>query len=268
MLKRKYPSAQFYVGKGARRPYKKARTGGGSMAVVGRKGYTTVPRTRGIYAQGEMKYFDTELQPVAIVSNGDWTATEYDPNVFPVASQNNLFTPTVGAGIDQRIGKQVFLHKLKIKALILTQKQLNQTAPDDTSTVRFIVVQDMQTNGTQLQGEQVFRAGSATDTNMNACAFQNIDSFGRFKVLKDIIVPVQNPNMAYDGTNLEQQGLVTPLKMTINFKKPVSVRFNAVNGGTIADIVDNSFHILVYNSSTNLAPFVTYMVRCCYKESG
>ena len=55
-------------------------------------------------------------------------------------------------------------------------------------------------------------------------------------------------------------------KYSIYFKKPISVRFNATNGGTVADIVDNSFHVLATCTSTALGPNLYYNCRVCYKD--
>jgi len=241
------------------------RKGGPKRRKV-RNGYTTVARTRGVYSRGEMKYFDSLLTITAIGASTNWTNTEYDPNVVPVANMNTLFAPTQGAGINQRIGKACKVHKIKIHGEIQCPAQTNQIVTDAASTIRLSLVQDMQTNSTQAQGEQVFTAPTTATATLATEAFQNIDNFGRFKVLKDKFFMFQNPSVTWDGTNIEQSGMVKRFKWSINFRKPVEVRFNATNGGTIADIVDNSWHILANNSSTDLTPFLVYQCRVCYKE--
>jgi len=85
-------------------------------------------------------------------------------------------------------------------------------------------------------------------------------------VLKDKIFIHQNPNMSYDGTNVEQAGLIKHFKWTIKFHVPVEIRFNNTNGGTIADIIDNSFHLIGTSTSIDLGPTLTYSCRVCYKE--
>ena len=72
--------------------------------------------------------------------------------------------------------------------------------------------------------------------------------------------------MTYDGTNVEQAGLSKPFKFNITFKKPINVRFNNTNGGTIADIVDNSLHLIALTDNDNLAPAISYYSRVDYKE--
>lgn len=228
-----------------------------------RIGYSTVPRTMGVYAQGEMKYFDTERTQTAIPASVDWTGTEFPPNV---GTPDTLFSPTVGSAINQRIGREVKVHKIKIKGIITCAAQTNQTGGDTAATVRLALVEDQQTNGTQAQGENIFAAPTTAAAQNSLNAFQSLANFGRFRVLKDKFFTLQNPNMSFDGTNIEQHGLAKPFKFTINFKTPVSVRFNAVNGGTLADIVNNSWCVYATALSTNLAPAITYQARVAYKE--
>lgn len=224
-----------------------------------RKGFTSVPRTRGASVQGEMKYFDTERAAVAIAATADWTNSEVDPATF-----NTLFVPVVGAAVNQRIGKAAKVMKIRIRGTINAAKQGDQTGSDNPSIVRYALVQDFQTNSAQAQGEQVF--ATATAASSNVFVHQNVDNFGRFRVLHDKTVVLQNPNSTYDGTNIEQQGLAKPFKISHVFQKPVEVRFNATNGGTVADIVDNSWHMLANSSNGDLAPTISYICRVYYKE--
>lgn len=224
-----------------------------------RAGYQSVARTRGAQVTGEMKYFDTVLALSAIPENNDWTGTEFDPATFLT-----FCVPVVGAGINQRIGKQIKIHYWKIRGLINSASQADQTAGDPASTIRLVAFIDLQTNSAQAQGEQVMTATASDATAV--CTFQNIDNFGRFKILVDRTIVLQNPNMTYDGTNIEQAGLARPFKFTIRFKKPLIVRFNNTNGGTIADIIDNSLHLIANADNDNLAPTISYYSRVGYKE--
>lgn len=245
---------------------KKRRKTGGAYTGTRRAGYSTVARTRGVYAKGETKYFDSLKTITAIAASTNWTGTEYDPDVVPVANCNTLFAPTQGAGINQRIGKSVKVYKIRIHGEIQCPAQTNQTVKDAASVVRIALVQDMQTNSTQAQGEQVFTPPTTATATLAVESFQNIDNFGRFKVLKDKHFILENPSAAFDGTNIEQAGLIKRFKWTVKFRKPVEVRFNSTNGGTVADIVDNSWHIMANNNSTDLAPYIVYQCRVCFRE--
>lgn len=245
----------------AKKHQKRRRTGGGTLPPT-RRGFSSVARTRGAQVQGEMKYFDTLLNAVAIPASTDWTATELDPTTYLT-----LFAPIVGAGVDQRIGKSVKVLKIRIRGTIDVPPQVNQVAGDYASNVRIILHQDMQTNSAQAQGEQVMTPPATAAALLAVNSFQNINNFGRFRVLKDKMFTLQNPATSWDGTNLEQQGISRCFKFNVKFKFPVVVRFNATNGGTIADIVDNSFHLLAtVGANANLVPVLTYYSRVYYKE--
>lgn len=215
---------------------------------------------------GEMKYFDSELAINAVTSSASWTSTMRDPSASPVANINCLFAPTQGVNINQRVGKSAYVHKIKIKGILVAPAQTNQIVADAASLVRVLLVQDMQTNGAQMTGAQLMTASSLSDNRVAIQQFQNVNNFGRFKVLKEKFVSFNSQALSYDGTNMEQGGLAYPFKMTYNFRKPVQVRFNATNGGTIADIVDNSFHIVANASTTDMTVNICYASRISFKE--
>lgn len=218
-----------------------------------------VPRTMGPLAQTEHKYFDTYVSATALTAPTAWTGTEINP-----ATEGCLFAPTQGAGINNRIGRKVSVKAIRIKGMIHCAAQADQTATDAPSVVRLVLVQDHQPNGTQAQGEDVLAAPGAAAANLVPFSFQNLANLGRFRVLKDKIFTLQNPNAAYDGTNIEQQGIAKPFKWNIKFQKPIVVDFNATNGGTYADLVNCNFTIIGAATSINLAPTVTYTCRVMY----
>jgi len=255
-----------YAGQGSRKSNKRRKITGTYSSAQTRVGYATVARTRGVYAKGEMKYFDSVREIVAIPSTTTWANTVLDPNVSPVANMNCLFVPTQGAGINQRIGKACKLYKIKINGLITTPNQINQVAADAGALIRIMLVQDMQTNGTQMTGTQLMTSPGVASVALAPLTHQNIDNFGRFRVLKDKKFVIADPNLAFDGANMEQGGQLRQWKMNLKFKRPIEVRFNAVNGGTVADIVDQSFHIIAISSNQDLTPYLSYSCRCCYKE--
>ena len=144
--------------------------------------------------------------------------------------------------------------KITIRGHISVIAQANQTSADQPGDVRLIMFQDMQTNGSQAQGEDLMAApGAATGLLCNS-TFQNAANFGRFRVLRDKMISLRQAEMVYDGTNIEQEGFTVPFKLSYRFRKPVVVRFNATNGGNVADIVDNSFHLLAQSTNISHAP--------------
>lgn len=219
-----------------------------------------MPRTPGGNVIAERKINDQFLTTGAIAQGTDWTGTELDPT-----TTNCLFAPALGNDINTRVGRKVSVHKIKINGVITCAGQANQTTTDGAEVVRLILYQDKQTNATQAQGEDLMSTASASSYAV-VNAFQNSANFGRFQVLKDKRYVLNPPSISYDGINMEQQGVGMHFKININFKKPVIVHFNATNGGTVADIVDNSFHIIAATSNNSLAGALSYVCRTTYTD--
>lgn len=250
----------------SRRPIKSYQKKGRTAAYRTRYSYNrSVPRLQvSPLALGETKYFDTYRASNAINASTNWTNTEQDPN-SPLAI-NCLFAPQVGNTISTRVGRRVDVKKIKIRGYVRTPAQANVTDADPGSYVRLILVQDTQTNGTQMQGEDLMQPPTLATADQCPTTFQNLENFGRFKVLRDMEVCISNPNTTYDGTNLEQMGQMFPFKINVTFSRGMRVHFNSTNGGTVADIVDNSFHVLAIANSVNLTPQLVYSCRVSYKD--
>lgn len=220
-----------------------------------------VPRVLGNpRAVTERKYFDSENAGITIqTKDDDWTGTEVDPTA------NSLFTPVTGDDFNHRTGRKVQVLSLKIKGYLSILQNTNETQVYDVPAVRIVLYQDKQTNGAQAQGENVISSGAADDAIL---MFQNPANFGRFRILKDKYFTMPQPMVSWDGTNIEQGGLGKPFKWNINFKIPVFVHFNATNGGTIADIIDNSFHIIAakFDQGTPVDIFLQYKCRTTFLD--
>ncbi len=265
------------TGSGARRGKRRAQGGQTSYARLAkarkmgqaRAHYTTVARTRGVFGTpGEMKYFDSELSAKSLVVGADWTGTEFDPDTVPVASINCLFAPKQGSNIDERIGRNVKVHKLKVRGMITVTEQTGVTAADGAAYIRIVLVQDTQTNGLQMQGEQVFTDPVTASGNMAQLSFQSLENLGRFKVLKDIKLLMGNPNLGVGSTNVTniQQGMVAKFSFNISWRDPLIVHFSQLAAGKVGDIVDHSFHILCNTNNIDLVPQMTYYCRTSFKE--
>jgi len=223
-------------------------------------------RTGGVTAQTETKYFDTgrgsDNTPVEItqLNDSDWSGTEIDP-----VGLNTLFAPSVGSAYNQREGKKCYLKKLKIKGTVRWSVVNNTTSPPPGKMIRILVYMDKQTNGVQSQGEQVL--GDTTNPNPMDM-FQNVANFGRFKVLKDKTFTFDAPNYGTDSdSNYDIGGQIRKFKFTKVFRNPLKINFNTGNNGTVADIVDYSFHMIAGATTVVAAtPTIEYRVRAVFCE--
>lgn len=220
-----------------------------------------IPRTAGALYASERKYFDSYVSALALTAPSTWAGTEADPGTL-----NCLFCPTEGSDIDNRVGRKVTVHSIKINGTINVPDKANLTGCDNATLLRMILFVDMQTNATQAQGEQLMSDPGAASALLNINTFQNTANFGRFKVLRDVKLSLQNPVITYDGTNLEQNGMKRQFKLKYKFVNGLPVRFNAANGGSVADIIDNSFHLLAACDSIDLAPTISYQARTVYTD--
>lgn len=241
---------------------------------MARRGFGSVARARGAAVTGEMKYFDSEMTSTAIANvTTTWVAgTMMDPTTTinlgsaAVATPLSLCVPTVGAGLNQRIGRKIKLMKVKVHGLINVPVQAAQAAADAATQIRLLLVMDKQTNAAQMTGAQLMNDAGAANTTTNS--FQNPNQFGRFHVLKDKNFVFSNLNLTGSPTAADviQASSMRTFKLSFKFKSPVTIDFNATNGGTVADIIDNSLHIVAGATTTAFAPTLSYYSRVCYKE--
>lgn len=177
-----------------------------------------------------------------------------------------LFDPIPGTGIDNRIGRRVAVHSLKIRGEIEIPN-VNDAAVGTQACAailcRLIIVLDKQTNGAQMNSQNLIDSGAG---NLAWDMFQATAQFGRFRILKDKRIKLQNPNFGSDLTVYDRCGLSYPFEYIFKFRKPILVHFNATGGGTIADIVDNSFHVLCAANNIASNPYIQYKCRTCYTD--
>lgn len=218
-----------------------------------------MPRTPGGQVIAENHYFDSELQgKVVPVQTTSWTATSCNPT-----GPNTLVAPTQGDDINQRNARRIFVKKIRITGTIKVAAQANQSAGDPGCIVRMILYQDKQTNGSQAGVDNlVISSGAALNATL---MHQSTNTFGRFRVWKDKTWVIENPACAAltsAGTTLVQQGLVKYFKWSI--KPNCYMNFNITNGGTVADIVDNSFNIIANADNGSLGPTLDYKCRAVF----
>lgn len=239
-----------------------------------RAGYSSVARSRGASVTGEMKYFDTELQLTNLSAvTTTWVAgTLQDPGTSinlgdaAVATPGCLCAPKVSSALNGRQARDIQMCSVKVNGYLAVPAQAAQNSADQAANIRLCLVMDTQTNSSALTPANVFHDGGGASTTIGA--FQNPDFFGRYRVLRDKRFGLSNLNMTGSPTagDVVQGSIKRPFKLKYKFKKPLKVRFNNTNGGTVADIIDNSLHIVCGTESVALSPQIAYYARVGYKE--
>lgn len=216
-----------------------------------------------LVATPENKYFDATLAVTALPATAvSWASTERDPTTL-----NTLFAPIQGTGINNRIGRKVSVHKLKVRGTLTFTQFTGGALTANYLGCRLVLVQDLQTNGAQLNGEDVMAASATASSENQMVSYQNLANFGRYRVLKDKSYQFRYGIAANNAsaTTVSTDFPSIDFNFSIKFRKPVVVHFNATNGGTIADIVDNSFHILALANSTSVN--ILYESRVVFQDN-
>jgi len=229
-----------------------------------RHNYSSVPAVRGATVTGEMKYFDSTKNAPIFKMVDTWDGTLADPT-----TKNCLFCPTVGAAVNQRIGKATKVLKIKVKGFVNVPPVASATVTNlQNVMVRILLVWDKRCNATQFAGSLLLDGSTASDFQ-SLMGFQNTSNFGRFVVLKDKIMNLSNINLMDNPDTAGagfQVGITRPFKFNHNFKTPVEFRFNATGVETISGLVDNSFHIVAACTGLGVTPSIIYNSRVCYKD--
>lgn len=214
-------------------------------------------RSRNVRTAGflgiEKKFYDTALAATAFSAATDATGGEYDPSATSMIS-----TPAVGDGEQNRDGKQIVCKYVEIKGEVIEPAATNQTSGTGPRMAMLALVLDTQSNAAQAQSETVFK-NLAASANMAPLALRNLEYGTRFRLLKQqyFDFPV-GANMVYDGTNIETNAAIKRFHWFVPLKD-LKINFNSGTTSSIANVVDNSLHIMGFASSASMT--VSYNAR-------
>ncbi len=200
----------------------------------------------------ERKFYDTHLDDATLTAPTDASGGEHNPSA--AICLNSI---TQGDGEEQRDGRKCTVQSVFVKGIVNCAIQQNASSGDDGTKIYIALVLDTQTNGALLNSEDVFKNESGVG-KLAGSPMRNMQFTQRFRILDTAELTLQNPNISWDGTNIEQQGLVEPFQLSSN------VSFNTLYSGTtedIANITDNSLSIIAYCSSISLIPKLFYNAR-------
>lgn len=194
-------------------------------------------RRRGLSAGVELKCVDQHYAAAAMGST--WVGAEIDP------AANCIGACVQGTGLANRDGQRVVVKSIMIDGYVY--RSTTSDAPDvrNGSIVAIALVQDCQTNAAQLNAEDVYSV-DGTD----ALCRRVIEYSTRFKVLKKWVIPMSdtcafNDAAATGSVNGASKRFHCYLKLNV----PVTF-ISGAGAGTIADIRDNSFHMIACSTGT------------------
>lgn len=207
-------------------------------------------------AETETKFFDTTFSGSTSVAT-DASGAELDPST--VLCLNAM---AQGDTQNTREGNRTVVTGCSIRGQATLAATQDSADPVGSPFVRLFLVQDKHTTGgnatggEQLNSEDVF-VNNLASANGAALVFRNRNRSSRYKVLASTIIQMPNRPSQTDGTNTGAQGAAW-VPFDIYWKGNMKVKHSA-NNGTIADIVDNSLHVIGYSSQS--AVQIVYAAR-------
>lgn len=155
-----------------------------------------------------------------------------------------------GDGESNRDGRKNIITDIGIKGHV---KLPGVAAVQLPNICRVVMVLDTQSNGSQLNAEDVYLNASNIEH-----AFRNLQFTKRFKVLKDQTFILNAMAGSGDGTNNDTGGVIQAFNWYITGLK-IPVQYTSTTA-IIGNVVDNSIHILAWRS-TGAAVTLAYESR-------
>ncbi len=200
----------------------------------------------------ENKFVDYSIVATAIGSPAGSAGGEMDP----AGSVNCLNAVAQGDGEQQRDGRKIKLNSVHLRGHIHRAVATDQADMRTGGAVFIALVSDAQTNGTQLNSEDVYE-NSSGNADGAVHSFRNLQYTQRFKVLWSRLYSFDAPNAGTDGTNTNSTG-----GQIRNFKVDIPLSFVtqfSASTAVVASINDTSLHVIAF--ATDAGYTLTYLSR-------
>lgn len=153
----------------------------------------------------------------------------------------------------QRTGKKILMKKILVKGYLNYIGEGNSVTFTRPNPIRLVLLMDKTANdffGTTDE-ERPFSEGGFM-------AMQNPNTFGKYKILKDMIVMPPVSEGAYEslgGTVATYQGGFVPFKMSVKWPSGIPVTYNNFGAGgspgDIRSLNDNAIYLIAWQRDTN-----------------
>jgi len=206
----------------------------------------------------EKKFFDTAVATVALTANTDMTAGEFDPTALPAAVAC-LSAPAQGDGEQNRDGKRIIVKSCQVKGAVSIAASELEAQTASPCKVFVALVQDMQTNGAQLNSEDVFKNLAAVAGTI-VTPTRNLLFSSRFRVLRSEVLDMTIPTLShFAADSFSFNGIQKEFEWFVPMDMPVN--FGSGTTAVIANVVDNSLHLIAFATTTSKAPAIQYNAR-------
>ncbi len=201
----------------------------------------------------ELKFYDQALVAAALTAPTDASAGEQDPSATVL-----LNTVTQGDGESQRDGRKMVMKSISLNGVVRVGAQNDQSVLDNAPLIFIALVLDTQTNGATISSENVY-CNQGANAILAASPYRNLQFSRRFKVLRSLQFAFPTPNAADVGANIEISGHFVPWRMDVKLND-IPVTFSGTTE-TVANITDNSLHLIAYAAGISAAPLLSYNSR-------
>lgn len=238
------PKRTYYHHRGSRRKAVKSTATKRPTRVHGRSRYVGSARAAALNVRTggllglDKKYVDQERTAVTLANA--WAGSEID-----VVASGCLCPCVQGSGEHEREGTKTCVKSIMVNGFITRDQLSDQDDCRDGTVVCVALVMDTQTNGVQLNGEDVY-----VNTAPYVPPRRVLANATRFKVLKRKIIRLQDTSAFTDGANTASLGgQVIPFSFFVKLNEQVNFVAGA-GAGSVADMKDVSFHLIAMSSHT------------------
>lgn len=198
----------------------------------------------------ETKYFDLDRSSAAISSS--WAGGEIDP-----IADLCLFAPEQGSTVSERDGNKVVVRGIQIHGYVQRARTSDQADVHNNNLIQIALVMDKQTNGVQLNAEDVYSTISPEVPGTRV-----IENMNRFRVLKTWTVQLSDCNIMTDGVGTASiSGECISFSCHLRCNYPVNFVSSPAPAGDVTDCKDVSFHLIACAEQNIAADTISYTSR-------
>ncbi len=168
------------------------------------------------------------------------SATGVTPAVFSLVSMAK------GNDQNEREGNEIAVTQIYFNSLVKI------SAAAANTSLRYVIFNDRQPNAVATTATDLFEDNTVTDRMVSAI---NPNGKYRFQIYYNKLV-----RLTISNGNAQ-------CKFFKRFKKPIIIRYNNLDNGTVADIETNNLQIMVFSDEATNVPTITHSVRISYIDN-
>lgn len=169
-----------------------------------------------------------------------------------------ISTPAVGDTAQDRDGKKIQLKNCYIKGTVQIAASELAVAPPSGTQIYIALVLDTQSNAAQMNSEDCFK-NLAGNVATNSAPLRNLLQAKRFRILKDELIDMNIDTLShFAADSFSIAGLLKQFEWFVPLKDMI-VNFNGGTTASIANVVDNSLHVIAY--ATTASSTLSYNAR-------